>query len=88
VIFYEGRPSQMLVERTDSIGRELGDVVKDFDAWSAKELPGINSALAKKKLEPVKLMTREDWDKSNAAEAGGGTATALTEREMDRFERD
>jgi photosystem II stability/assembly factor-like uncharacterized protein len=88
VIFYEGRPSQMLVERTDSIGRELADVVKDFDGWSAKELPGINSALAKKKLEPVKLMTREEWDKSNAAEAGGGTAATLTEREMDRFERD
>jgi len=88
VIFYEGRPSQMLVDRTDSIGHELSDVVKDFDAWSAKELPGINSALAKKKLEPVKLMTRSEWDAANASEAGGGTAAALTEREMDRFERD
>jgi photosystem II stability/assembly factor-like uncharacterized protein len=87
VIFYEGRPSQMLVDRTTSIGHELTDIEKDFDAWSAKELAGINSALAKKKLDPIKLMTREEWDKSNATEAGGGMSTT-SEREMRPFERD
>ena len=39
-------------DRADA--RELGDVVRDFDAWTAKELPGLNAALAKKKLEAVK----------------------------------
>ena len=51
---YEGRPSAAHAERADSLARELGDVVKDFDAWMAKELPALNAALAKKKLEPVK----------------------------------
>ncbi|HEX7140295.1 MAG TPA: hypothetical protein VF219_20765 [Vicinamibacterales bacterium] len=87
IIFYEGRPSQMQLDRADSIGRELADVVKDFNAWSSKELPGINSALGKKNLPPIKMMTREEWDKANASEAGGGTPTA-TEREMNPFERD
>jgi photosystem II stability/assembly factor-like uncharacterized protein len=51
---YEGRPSAAHAERADALSRELADVVKDFDAWMAKELPALNAALAKKKLEPVK----------------------------------
>jgi photosystem II stability/assembly factor-like uncharacterized protein len=50
---YDGRPSQMELDRTDAIGREMADIVRDFDAWAAKELPGINAALTAKKLEPV-----------------------------------
>ncbi|MEP6786818.1 MAG: sialidase [Acidobacteriota bacterium] len=50
---YEGRPSQMQVDRADSLTRELGDVSKNFDAWTAKELAGINAALAAAKLDPI-----------------------------------
>ena len=64
VIFYGGRPTQMQTMRTDALGRELTDVVKDFDAWSAKELPGINSALTNKQLPPIQMLTREDWEKN------------------------
>jgi photosystem II stability/assembly factor-like uncharacterized protein len=68
VVFYEGRPSQMQGERADALARELGDVVKDFDAWSAKELSGLNSELAAKKLEQLKPLTREEWEKSSGQE--------------------
>jgi len=61
VIFYDGRPSQTQVERADVIARELADVVRDFDAWSAKELGGLNTALGTKQLEPVRVLTREQW---------------------------
>jgi photosystem II stability/assembly factor-like uncharacterized protein len=64
VVFYEGRPSQVQTERAEVLGREMGDVVKDFDAWTAKELSDINAALVKKKLEPIKPLTREEWEKS------------------------
>jgi photosystem II stability/assembly factor-like uncharacterized protein len=50
---YAGRPSQAQTERADALARELADVVRDFDAWSAKELPAINAALKKKGLDPV-----------------------------------
>ncbi len=60
---YEGRPSQTEVRRAVTIARELADVVKNFDAWAAKELAGLNSALGAKQLEPVKLLTREEWEK-------------------------
>jgi photosystem II stability/assembly factor-like uncharacterized protein len=65
VVFYEGRPSKTQVERTDALTRELSDVVKDFDAWLAKELAPVNSALAKKQLETIKPLTREDWEKKD-----------------------
>jgi photosystem II stability/assembly factor-like uncharacterized protein len=60
---YEGRPSQTQLDRADAISRELADVVKDFDAWLAKELAGINSALTAKGLEPINPITREAWEK-------------------------
>src|SRR5213075_459498 len=60
VVFYEGRPAQTQVERADALARELADVVKDFDAWLARDLTGVNSALANKQLETIKPLTRED----------------------------
>ena len=52
-LFYEGRPTQMQADRTDAITHELSDVVKDFDAWTAKELPKINADLKSAKLDPI-----------------------------------
>ena len=63
VINYEGRPAQTQAERTDAIARELADIVRDFDAWLAKEMPGLNSALSGKQLPPIKVITRAEWDK-------------------------
>jgi len=60
---YEGRPAQTQVDRADAIARELADVVKDFDAWLAKELPSINSALSGKGLEAITPLTRAEWEK-------------------------
>ena len=63
VVFYEGRPSAAQVERTDAIRHEMADVVKDFDAWASGELVDLNAALAEKNLDPVRPITREDWEK-------------------------
>jgi len=54
VVFYEGRPADMHVMRAEALEKELADIVKSFDDWAAKELPSINSGLAKKKLDPIK----------------------------------
>jgi photosystem II stability/assembly factor-like uncharacterized protein len=67
VVSYEGRPSQMQIERTDALGRELADVLRDFQTWSAQQLPGINSALSQKKLPPIETRTRDQWNKTNSA---------------------
>jgi len=65
VVGYEGRPSAMQVERTDVLARELVDVVRDFDAWLAKDLVQVNSDLENKKLETIKPLTREEWEKKD-----------------------
>jgi hypothetical protein len=62
VLGYEGRPSKTQVERGDAIARELADIARDFDAWASRELGGLNSAVAGKGLEPLKLITRDEWD--------------------------
>ena len=66
VVGYEGRPSQAQVDRTAALSRELSDVVKEFDAWIAKNLNDLNSALAKKNLPPVTQLAREEWEKKSA----------------------
>src|SRR5204863_402822 len=68
VIFYDGRPSQMQVDRTAAIGHELADVVAAFDAWSAKDLAALNTELGAKKLQPIALITRQEWE--GAAKSG------------------
>jgi photosystem II stability/assembly factor-like uncharacterized protein len=80
---YEGRPSQTQAERTDAIARELGDVVKNFDAWLAKELPGINSGLAGKQLPPITPITREDWEKMSS-QRGAKRVDDAADRDRDR----
>lgn len=62
VVFYDGRPSQTQMEASDALARELTDVVREFDAWAARGLAGLNSALARKHLEQILLLTREQWE--------------------------
>jgi hypothetical protein len=62
VINYEGKPTQTQIDRTDAITRELADVVRDFDAWLAKELPSLNTAMSEKQLPPIKIITRTEWE--------------------------
>ena len=59
---YEGRPSQTQVERADAIARELADVVKSFNDWVSKEMPGLNSALEKGSLPRIEVLSRDQWE--------------------------
>jgi hypothetical protein len=43
--------------------RDLADVVTSFEAWAAAELPRLNAELTKRKLEPVRPLTRQEWEK-------------------------
>jgi hypothetical protein len=84
VIFYEGRPSQTQVERTDALARELADVLKDFDAWTSKELSNLNAELSSKKLEPLKTLSREEWEKVSARPTSAPPPSAMR-RDRDEF---
>jgi photosystem II stability/assembly factor-like uncharacterized protein len=81
-IFYEGRPGDYQIARIDSLEKELGDVVKEFDTLVAKELPSVNKSLAQKKLAPIQQLTRRAWDAANTDSSSTGT-TGGTLRDRD-----
>jgi photosystem II stability/assembly factor-like uncharacterized protein len=72
---YEGRPGAYQVARAEALEHELGDVNGDFAKLTQKELPGINRALAKKKLGAIALLSEADWGKQREAQAGTGSTT-------------
>ena len=79
---YEGRPTDYQVARTDSLARELEDVITDFRKLADQELSGINTSLKKKKLDPISVLTEADWQKQH--EEGSSAPSAAGEiREMD-----
>jgi hypothetical protein len=84
VIGYEGRPSQTQAERSDALARELADVVNSFDAWASKELNGLNAELSRKNLEPLKTLTREEWEKVSSRPTSSPSPSAAR-RDRDEF---
>src|SRR4029453_10211194 len=83
VVSYEGRPSATQVQRTDALARELADVVKEFDAWTAKELPGINQSLTAKSQPKIEVLTRQAWEKEG--DGGGGGVRSSWESEAETY---
>jgi photosystem II stability/assembly factor-like uncharacterized protein len=81
VVFYEGRPPQTQVERADALARELADVAKDFDDWAARQLSGLNAELEKKSLQPLKALTREEWEKVGQRPASAPSPAAMRDRD-------
>jgi len=78
LLSYEGRPGDYQVARIGSLRHELDDVMKEFDAFVAKDIQEVNASLAKKKLGAIKTLTREEWDKANAESESSGTAPSST----------
>lgn len=60
---YSGRPTQSQIEGTTVMGKKLEDAGAKFNSIAAVELPSVNASLQGKKLEPLKAMSREDWEK-------------------------
>ena len=82
---YEGRPTDSQVARTDVLGRELEDVIGEFQKSVTPQLDSLNKQLTAKKLQPIRLIPEQEWQKAqDAAEGGGsGSPTAMGVREMD-----
>ncbi|HKD17236.1 MAG TPA: hypothetical protein VKG23_05145, partial [Thermoanaerobaculia bacterium] len=57
------------------------DVVAEFDAWTAKNLGGINDQLKAKSLTPIEPLTRESWEKQAEQESEGSGGASSSARE-------
>ena len=55
---FEGRPAATQVARTAAIGRELGEISAQFDAWLAREVPPLNALLTGQRLPPIEVPPR------------------------------
>ena len=92
---YDGRPTKDQTDRTEALSHELEDVLDSFKKQTEKDMPGLNAALSKKKLEPIRVMSPAEWEKQRA-EGGGasgagasGVGVAARQRpDGDRFDRD
>jgi len=60
---YCGRPTLSQVEATGTFKKKLDDASGQFQSITGSALPPLNAALQGKSMEPLKAMSREDWDK-------------------------
>ena len=60
---FGGRPTQSVLDRIPVLEKEIADANATFEAIIGKELAGVNSKLAGKKLDAIKVMTKEEYDK-------------------------
>jgi len=62
---YSGRPTQSQIESTGLMQKKLDDASKQFQSIIGSSVAPLNTALQEQKLEPLKTMTREEWDKKD-----------------------
>ncbi|HTF38418.1 MAG TPA: hypothetical protein VK651_08920, partial [Blastocatellia bacterium] len=60
---FGGRPTQSVLDRIPVLEKDINDANATFEAIIGKELAGVNAKLAGKKLDPIKVMTKEEYDK-------------------------
>jgi len=60
---YSGRPTQSQIESTTVLGKKLDEAGAQFQSIATSQIPPLNTALQGKKLQPLKVTSREDWDK-------------------------
>jgi photosystem II stability/assembly factor-like uncharacterized protein len=60
---YSGRPTQSQVEETAVLVKKLDEAGTEFKAIVTAQVPALNTALQGKGVEPLKVTSREDWDK-------------------------
>jgi len=77
---YDGRPNEEQVKRTDALGRELDDVVKEFNLLVSQQVNSANQQLSAKKLPAVPVISEADWQKANLGDGGaaGGAKPDLS----------
>jgi hypothetical protein len=78
---YEGRPTDEQLARAEVLDHQLNDVVKEFQNLAEKQLPKINAELKVKKIEPIEVISEQEWQKSTA-ETGSASAAAAMRAHM------
>ena len=67
VILYGGRPTASQMARMDVLQKQLETSNASFDSILKKDMDALNKRLTEKKLDPMKVMSEEDYNKKEAA---------------------
>jgi photosystem II stability/assembly factor-like uncharacterized protein len=67
---YLGRPTDSQAARAEVLRRELEDVIGEFTQLTSQQLPAINRDLEQKKLEIIKVIPEQEWDKQQGVSTG------------------
>jgi photosystem II stability/assembly factor-like uncharacterized protein len=71
---YDGRPTDPQINEMSTLAKELDANQTAFDAMVTKDVAAANKTLSAKKLDEIKLMSHEEWDKK---EPGSGAPAAV-----------
>lgn len=66
VSFYAGKPTNSQVQETEKLEKEIEKANSEYEAITGKDLSGLNAKLKDKKMDPLKLLTKEEWDKKQS----------------------
>jgi photosystem II stability/assembly factor-like uncharacterized protein len=83
---YDGRPTDSQLQRRAILEQELQDADAKFQGLVSGEVAAVNAELTKKKLEPIPVLSLEEWRK--AQEAGplaGSSSIALSAEAVGTF---
>ncbi len=59
---YDGRPTRAQLDAKVLLEKQLARAGAQLEALRAKDVPTVNGTLAKAKREPIKVLTREEWE--------------------------
>ena len=65
------------------LGRELEEVIQKYQEQITSQVPSINSALGRKKLQPIQLMNESDWQKQQQEAPPQAKPEGMQMRERD-----
>jgi photosystem II stability/assembly factor-like uncharacterized protein len=80
---YEGRPTDEQLARAEVMNRQLEDAVGELNQLVVLQLPGINSRLKTNKLQPIKELSEEEWQKENTESGSANAVMAMRSRHAD-----
>jgi hypothetical protein len=76
IVSYDGRPTQSQLDRKDVLIGQLRTAEGKFEELTtSSELASLNSQLQGRGLEPLSVMSREDWEKSQ--ETSGSSSSVV-----------
>ena len=81
VVGYDGRPTQSQLDRTKVLASQLEAAQTSFAGLATgRELTQLNSQLESKGLEPIVVMSREEWDAEQ--ERSGAASTTVKAKSL------